>query len=401
MSLNMAGRPVQDAAALRFVTELMSVPGRSGQEGGIAGVVRETLAAAGVAESLMTSDSAHRKSPIGGEIGNLIVKLPGTVRGPRRLLMAHLDTVPLCVGSQPVRRGNRFVSKNPATGLGADDRAGVAVVLNAALTILQRQLPHPPLTLFFPVQEEVGLVGTRFANVSKLDRPALCFNWDGGDPVAVTVGATGASAIEITVYGKASHAGVHPEEGVSAAAIAAHAIADLDASGWHGLVRKEDAAGTSNIGIVSGGEATNVVMPELRLRAEARSHDPVFRERIVAEYEAAFRRAAERVRNAAGEAGSVEFRSEMRYESFRLPDDSPVVVAAAEAIRRTGQEPKPIVSNGGLDANWMTAHGLPTVTLGCGQHAIHTVNEWLDVGEFLAACHIAVDLATGGGSDAV
>lgn len=391
----MAGQVVRDAAALRLVAELMAVPGRSGQEATIASVVCEKLTAAGVAESQFTSDTAYCKSPIGGEAGNLIVKLPGTVRGPRRLLMAHLDTVPLCVGSQPVRRGERFVSKNPATGLGADNRAGVAVVLNAALAILERKLPHPPLTLFFPVQEEVGLVGARFANVSKLGRPALCFNWDGGNPAAMTVSATGASAIEITVHGKASHAGVHPEEGISAAAIAAHAIADLDANGWHGLVRKGDASGTSNIGVLSGGEATNVVMPELRLRAEARSHDPAFRGRIVTEFEAVFRRAAERVRNAAGESGSVEFRSEMRYESFRLPDESPVVVVAVDAIRRAGHEPKLVISNGGLDANWMTAHGLPTVTLGCGQHAIHTVNEWLDVGEFLAACRIAVDLATG------
>lgn len=384
-----------DAGALRLVTELMSVPGRSGHEGRVAAAVRGRLRSAGVPDSVISIDSAHRKSPIGGETGNLIVKLPGTVRGPRRLLMAHLDTVPLCVGSRPVRRGEKILSKDPATGLGGDNRAGVAVVLNAAAVILSKRLPYPPLTLFFPVQEEIGLVGARFANVAKLGRPALCFNWDGGDPASVTVGATGATAMEIVVRGKASHAGVHPEDGISAAAIAAHAIADLDRNGWHGLVRKGDAAGTSNIGVLSGGEATNVVLPELRIRAEARSHDPIFRERIVGEFDAAFRRAAGAVRNAAGEAGFVEFRPEVKYDSFRLADDAPVAAAAADAVRRTGREPRLVVGNGGLDANWMTAHGLPTVTLGCGQHDIHTVNESLDVEEFLTACRIALDLATG------
>jgi len=386
----------RDAAALRLVTEIMAIPGRSGEEGRVAGAVRAALREAGVPDSAVTSDSAHQKSPIRGETGNLIVKLPGTIRGPRRLLMAHLDTVPLCVGSDPIRRGNKIVSREPATGLGGDNRAGVAVVVYAAVTALTENAPVPPLTLFFPVQEEIGLVGTRFANVSKLGRPALCFNWDGGDPAAVIVGATGATAMDVVVRGKASHAGVHPEEGVSAAAIAAYAIADLDHNGWHGLVRKGGAAGTSNVGAVTGGEATNVVLPELRIRAEARSHDPAFRARIVSEFEAAFRRAADRVRNAAGEPGSIEFHPEAKYESFRLSEDEPVVVAAAEAVRKSAREPRFVIGNGGLDANWMTAHGLPTVTLGCGQHDIHTVKESLDVDEFLTACRIALDLATAG-----
>jgi tripeptide aminopeptidase len=384
-----------DRQSLRLVTELIAIPGRSGHEAQVAEFVSQALRQAGVASSSITHDTAHRKSPIGGECGNLIVKLSGTVRKPRRLLMAHLDTVPLCVGSRPKLDGGMIRPKDASTGLGGDNRAGVAVVLSTALALLDRGLPHPPLTLFFPVQEEIGLVGARFANVSKLGRPALCFNWDGGDPRRVIHGATGAYAIEIVIRGIASHAGVHPEDGVSAAVIASKAIADLDRSGWHGLVKQGDRDGTSNIGVVEGGEATNVVMPLLRLRAEARSHDPEFRSRIVSEFQTAFERAARETRNARGETGSVEFQSELRYESFRLEKNSDVVQTAAAAVRRAGLTPDFVVGNGGLDANWMTAHGLPTVTLGCGQHDIHTVKEWLDVNEFLTACGIALDLAAG------
>jgi tripeptide aminopeptidase len=379
---------------VELVTELMAIPGASGHEGAVADRVRQTLSRAGVPDVAMSTDAAHRKSPIGGECGNLVVKLPGSIRAPRRLLMAHLDTVPLCVGSRPLRKNGQIVSRSDSTGLGADNRGGVAVVLHAALTILQERLPHPPLTLFFPVQEEIGLVGTRYATVSKLGRPSLCFNWDGGDPAAVTVGATGATAMEIEIRGIASHAGVHPESGVSAAVIAARAIAELDRNGWHGKVARPDGDGTSNCGIVTGGDALNVVMPLLRVHAEARSHDPQFRRRIVSEFEAAFRRAAEDVSNDRGERGSVVFRSEMKYESFRIADDSSVVAVAADAVRNVGREPRHVVSNGGLDANWMTAHGLPTVTLGCGQHDIHTVNESLDVDEYLSACRIGLALAT-------
>ena len=379
---------------VRLVTELMAVPGRSGSEGAVAARIAEILKAAGAPARSISIDAAHRKSPIGGESGNLIVKLPGTVRSPRRLLMAHLDTVPLCVGAKPVRRGSRIVSKDPATGLGGDNRAGVATVLHAAITILRKKLPHPPLTLFFPVQEEIGLVGARHADVRKLGNPAFCFNWDGGDPSVLTIGATGAVSMEISVRGIASHAGVHPEHGVSAAAIAARAINALDRNGWHGLVSRDGATGTSNIGVLSGGEATNVVMPELRVRAEARSHDPAFRKRIVSEFESAFQSAATDLRNVAGQTGSVQFQADQKYESFCLPEDVPVVSAAVEAVRRAGRDPRFLIGNGGLDANWMTAHGLPTVTLGCGQHDIHTVGEWLDVDEFGTACRIALYLAT-------
>lgn len=381
--------------SLDLVTELMAVPGRSGEEGRIADRVQRALSKAGVPKSAISMDSVQRKSPIGGECGNLIVKLPGTVRAPRRLLMAHLDTVPLCIGSQPTRRAGRIVSKDPATGLGADNRAGVAVVLQSALTILEEELPHPPLTLFFPVQEEVGLVGARFVNVAKLGRPVLCFNWDGGDPAAITIGAIGATAMTIIVRGIASHAGVHPENGVSAAVVAGRAIAELDRNGWHGKIGFKSGEGTSNFGTMAGGDATNVVMSSLTIQAEARSHDPRFRDAIVAEFEAAFRLAAQEVQNVRGECGTIEFRAEVKYDSFRLPDDAPAVVAASAAVRRAGGQPRCVVGNGGLDANWMHAHGMTTVTLGCGQHEIHTVAESLDVEEFLTACQIGLDLATG------
>lgn len=150
--------PIDAPAALRLVSEMMAVPGRSGQERKMHTAVRARLKSLGVSSSAIVEDAAQKRSPIGGECGNLIVKLPGTARGPRRLLMAHLDTVPICVGSRPVRKGDLIVSKDPKTALGADDRAGVSVLLTALTEIRRRKLPHPPLTFVWPVQEEVGLL---------------------------------------------------------------------------------------------------------------------------------------------------------------------------------------------------------------------------------------------------
>ena len=280
---------IDERATLDLVMQLMAIPGKSGQEGGVARFVTKKLREAGLPASAIRHDNAHTKTPLAGEVGNLIVQLPGTVRAGRRLLMAHMDTVPICVGSQPTRKGNFVRSANPATGLGADDRSGVAVVLNTALTILKNKLPHPPLTFFWAIQEEVGLHGARQVQQSLLGKPRLAFNWDGGAADKLTIGATGGYRMDIGIDGLAAHAGAAPEHGISAIAIASLAIADLVREGWHGLVVKGNHSGTSNVGFIHGGEATNVVTDRVDLKAEARSHDPAFRQKIVDAIEAAFR----------------------------------------------------------------------------------------------------------------
>lgn len=381
--------------AVDLVTEMIAVPGKSGQEQRIAEFIVGRLLAAGIEQSAVQFDTANKKSPYGGDIGNLIVKLPGSMRGPRRLLMGHIDTVPLCVGAKPIRNGELIRSADAKTALGGDNRAGAAVVLNTVLTLLKHDLPHPPLTLLWPVQEEVGLVGARFVNTSRLGNPKLCFNWDGGAPNVAVIGATGADHLEIVVHGIASHAGAHPEDGVSAIAVAAAAIAELEEQGWHGGIKKGRREGTANIGFVQGGEATNVVTDRVHLKAECRSHDSKFRARIVEAYRKAFAKSARQHKNAQGKRAEIEFSAEMKYESFRLSEQEPVVQSAMSAVGVAGLTPMMRIINGGLDANWLTAHGLPCVTLGCGQDGIHTVNETLHVPSFLDACRIALLLATG------
>jgi tripeptide aminopeptidase len=381
--------------AEELVMALLALPGGSCHEAEVLAFVRGKLLQAGVSESSLSCDQTHRRSPAGGEIGNLICKLPGTVAGGRRLLMAHLDTVPLCAGARPVRRGDLIVPADKNTALGADDRAGVAVVLATVLQIVAQDLPHPPLTLFWTVQEELGLYGARYASLGALGKPRLAFNFDGGSPEKVVVGATGGYRMAIQVEGVASHAGAAPEKGVSAIAIAALAVADLQKDGWHGRIVKQGHVGTSNVGVFHGGDATNVVTPRVEIRAEARSHEPAFRQKIVKTIERAFQRAARQVRNAQGVCGKVQIDGRLDYEAFALPWDDPSVLAAETAIRAGGGDPQRAISNGGLDANWISARGIPTVTLGCGQVNPHTPEERLDLAQFRQACRIALRLATG------
>jgi tripeptide aminopeptidase len=278
--------------------------------------------------------------------------------------------------------------------LGADNRAGCAVTLTTALEILRNKLPHPPLTFMWMVQEEVGLMGSHFASLALLGRPRLAFNWDGGPPEKLTVGATGAYRLMIDVKGRASHAGGAPEYGVSAITIAARAIAELEREGWLGQLCQNGRSGTSNIGVIQGGSATNVVTEQVVLRAEARSHDRRFRRQIVQAMARAFEKAAREVRNADGLHGKAKLTSRLDYEAFQLDPREPCVLVAEQAIRAVGAEPSRAIANGGLDANWMTARGIPTVTLGCGAQNVHTVSERLDLAMFRQACRIALRLST-------
>ena len=388
-------QPLPDKVATDLLMKLLAIPGASGREGKVVEFIKQQLLTAGASEKALHVDQAHRRISVDCEVGNLVLRLPGTMRAPRRMLSAHMDTVPICVGCKPVRRGNIVTSADANTGLGGDDRAGVTVLLTTALAILQNQLPHPPLTFLWTIHEEGGLHGARHVRQGMLGKPKLAFNFDGSDPNRLTIGATGGYRLNIEIRGIASHAGGHPEQGVSAIAIASLAITDLVENGWHGLIEKGKHRGTSNVGMIEGGVATNVVADLVRVRAEARSHEPKFRERITREIEKAFQRAVKRVRNRDGQTGKLTIEGQLDYEAFKISTSDSCVTTAAAAVESVGLPVDYTIANGGLDANWLTAHGFPTVSLGCGQHDIHTAGEWLNLNEFHQARQIAMRLATG------
>ncbi|GAA4467119.1 M20/M25/M40 family metallo-hydrolase [Novipirellula rosea] len=389
----------------RFL-ELAAIPGLSGDERAVAEYLVRVFKEAGVPDSQIQFDAAETRTNLKGNCGNLIVTLPGngigakSGSGPRTMLSAHMDTVPICVGSQPVVDGDQ-VRSSAATGLGADDRSGCAAILTAALERLKLgDEKFPPAVIGFFVQEEIGLHGARNLDVSLVGNVDRAFNFDGGAPEKVTIGAVGGERITIKVFGTPAHAGVAPQQGASAIVMASKAIADLDQRGWLGKIEKDGRSGTANVGVIQGGDATNVVTPLVTLRAEARSHDAEMRTRIVAEIRQAFQAAAESVSTESGVCGKIEFETQVDYEAFRLGEDHPSIQAANDAISKVGRTPYCDVANGGLDANWLYRHGVEAVTLGCGQRNIHTIDERLEIADYLDACRIATWLITEGAESA-
>lgn len=391
--------PLDVAAAEEHLMQFLSVEGVTGQEANIAAAVSDALRKIGVPASAIRFDDANTRIPLPTQTGNLIVDIPGTRPGPRLLFSTHLDTVPLCAGAKPRREGDRIVSDG-TTALGGDARTGVAVLVVVAETIIKHKLPHPPITLLFTVREESGLHGARELNPADLGGAAMCVNVDGQLASDLIVGAVGQENWEVEITGRASHAGVAPDKGISATLVGAIALTEAQRAGWFGKIVKPDGRGTSNVGIFGGkgnkpaGDATNVVTDYAFIKGEARSPEAAFATKIANGYKEAFAKAQAEVKTSDGDMAEVKFSHRASYPPFELGKDSPVVQRATKALGMLGIEPVYVFSNGGLDANWLDKHGVPTITIGAGQAEIHTIKEYVNLAEYEKGCRLAILMAT-------
>jgi tripeptide aminopeptidase len=391
--------PVDVQAAEDYLMKILAAESVTGQEAEVAAVVSELLKKVGVPAAAIRFDTVNQRIALPTQTGNLIVDLPGTRAGPRLLFSTHLDTVPLCAGAKPIKKGDRIVTDG-TTALGGDNGTGCAVLVALAETLIKHKLPHPPITLLFTVREESGLHGARELDPKDLGGAAMCFNVDSTHAAKLTVGAVGQTNWQVEIKGKAAHAGVAPEKGISSTLVASIALTEAHRGGWFGKVTKPEGVGSSNAGVFGGkdgkpaGDATNVVTDYARILGEARSLDASFAATIAKAFGSAFDKAKAEVKDVEGATAEVKFEAKTAYPPFKLEQDSPAVKCAMRAAESIGLKPFTELSNGGLDANWLVKHGVPTVTFGAGQAEIHTIKEYVDLPEFAQGCRMAVALAT-------
>jgi Citrate transporter/Peptidase dimerisation domain len=214
------------------------------------------------------------------------------------------------------------------------------------------------------------------------------------------VGAVGQENWDVEIFGKASHAGVAPEKGISATVVAATALTEAHRAGWFAKVVKPKGTGTSNPGIFGGkdgkaaGDATNVVTDYVYIKGEARSSDAKFAAAFAAAYGETFEKAGAMVKDAGGATAKVKFKAQAAHPPCNVTKDAAVVMHAKRSAELIGLKPTTLFSKGGLHANRFVKHGLPTVTIDSGQYGIHTVKEYVVVAEFINGCRLAVALAT-------
>lgn len=362
----------QERLIADFMT-LVSIGSHSREEANVAAYIK------GAVEELGYSvEEDQAGDVVGGNSGNLIVRVPGHADWPTVLLMAHMDTVAPGHGVRPIRHADRITSDG-RTILGADDKAGVAGLLHLLTMLHATGEDHPPLEVVFTICEEVGLLGAKALDRSSL-KAKYGFVFDSGGPLGsvVTHGPAQAKMMAI-VHGKAAHAGMAPEKGVSAIEVAAHAISEMK-------LGRIDERTTANIGQIKGGFATNIVCDAVELYAEARSLDD---DRLQAQ-QGHMTQVLEQTAKHYGVHADVEWTAS--YPAFALPEDSFLRSISANAIHRLGLTTTFVHSGGGSDANVISGKGVPVVNLAIGYQQIHTLEEWISLDDLTGAAQLMVEL---------
>jgi tripeptide aminopeptidase len=355
--------------------ELAALPSPPGEERPVADVVTRYLRDLG-----LTVEEDDAGAHVGSTMGNLFCRLEpsGNGGGTPLFFCAHLDTVPAEGPLQPVIEDG-FVRNAGGTILGADNKAAVAAMLAGARRVLAENRPHPGIELLFTPKEEVGLLGAAAFDQHRL-RARIGFVYDQAAPIGdVILGAPHSQALEVRFHGRAAHAGMYPEEGRSAIAAAARAIADL-------RLGRLDEETTANIGLIQGGSATNIVPEWCTLSAEARSHEERKLRDLVQEMVDAFAFAASL------EDCEVETQVSKSYRGYRFKRDDAVVRIAHAALERAGYSPRYGLSGGAADANVFNERGLACLNLANGMQDIHTPDERIRVEDLEAMVGVTLAL---------
>ncbi|MBT3393087.1 MAG: M20/M25/M40 family metallo-hydrolase [Elusimicrobiaceae bacterium] len=316
--------------------------------------------------------------------GNVIAKFPGTVKSKPMLLSCHLDTVVPGKGIKPTVKKDRIVADG-TTILGADCKGGIAIIMEILLMLKENKgLKYPPLEILLTIAEEAGMYGAK--NLNKKDIQATeGMILDSTYCDTVSIKAPSSFEFDIKITGVAAHAGVCPENGISAIEVAAKAIGMMNL----GRIDKET---TSNIGVINGGKAINIVTPELMIKGEARSHNAAKLKKQAKHMEDCFKKAV--VQSAKKVDGKkiiakLDFKKDMKYPDMKIPATANIVKTIVKSGKQVGITVKPYTGGGGCDGNVLSHKGILTPNLGFGEMNAHTVKAYLDFKHWYGATKIA------------
>ena len=341
--------------------ELVQVDSESGAERKLADLLKEKLNVLGLQ---VFEDEAGSYVEVGQRTGNIIATLPANGgQGPLLLFSAHMDTVKPGQGVKPVRQ-NGVITSSGDTILGSDDKAGIAAILESLRVLQEQNILHGGLQVVFTVGEEIGLMGAKGLDYSRL-QAKIGFVLDSGGPTGeIIIKAPTQYSFKATIKGKAAHAGIAPEQGINAIVVASQGIAGMK-------VGRIDEETTSNIGLISGGVATNIVPEKVAIQGEARSISPSKAKAQIDHMMEELRRAAERV----GAKAEIEVVNE--YDPINLAPDALPVRIAVKAAEQIGLKPFLGQTGGGSDANIFNGQGIACANLGTGMSKVHTTEEFI------------------------
>lgn len=321
---------------------------------------------------------------IGGNVGNVIACFPGTLAGESVLLSAHMDTVVPGRGIKPVQDGKR-IRTDGTTILGGDDKSGISIIMEVMRILKEKNIPHPPVEVVFTVCEEDGLVGAKHLDPDGLkSRNGLVLDSCSADSLYIRGPA--ADRVTFTVHGLSSHAGISPEEGISAIRVASEGIAKMK-------LGRVDSETTANIGLIEGGKAVNIIPDRVVVKGEARSLVEAKLDKQSAHMAECLREAAKKhsvIRDGQEIRACVEEKIVRDYPKMSLGKDAPVVSWVEAAAKALDVSVSCRDTGGGCDANVFNGFGMNIANLGTGMREIHTVNEYLILSEFYQTADVVL-----------
>lgn len=357
---------------------LVQIDSPSKEEGAIAQYLRKTFESMDVE---VMEDRAGQS--IGSESGNLIARIPGTRKSVLPLMFnAHLDTVEPGKGIKVIQEKGTFKSDGQ-TILGADDKSGIAILIEALRVLQEDKIAHCPLEFVFTICEEIGLWGAKSLDYSLL-KAQVGYALDTSSTTSIMNRAPEANSLYAKIKGLAAHAGLEPERGINAIQIAGEALANMQ-------LGRIDSETTANIGLVHGGKARNIIPDYVELEGEVRSHS---REKLANHTEhirGCFERAVsayKEKRKLQGNLPAWDMEVVKEYPLMEVPGSHPVVILAQEAGKGLGRQLTPEKSGGGSDANIFNAHGITTVILGTGMQSVHTTNEYIRIEDMVRTAEL-------------
>ena len=318
--------------------------------------------------------------------GNLTANFKGTIKSAPFILGGHLDTVRPCKGVKPVIKNGKVYSDGK-TILGADDRAGLAIIFEILRTLKENKVKHPPLDIIFTLCEEGGMYGSKYLD-TKIIKGKEGILLDSESNEELVVNAPKAILFNVTIKGVASHAGVAPEKGISAIEVAAKAISMMK-------LGRIDPMTIANIGVVQGGQSTNVVMPELTIRGEARSRTKGHLEKELKHIEECFKKAAKMfVKKVDGKTIKPEiiWSTELKYPLLNIEPKSDLITLIKNCGKKLGLNIQTATCGGGFDANILAGKGLSMPIIGIGYDNEHTTREYLDIETFFKTADLVLDI---------
>lgn len=358
-----------DKRLLEIFLKLVTIDGKSAKERNIADYITSFLR--GLNLSPIEDSTAQIAN---GNTGNILCPIGD---GGNFILLSHMDTARPTINLKPQVHKDRITSDG-TTILGADNRAGIACLLYSVEKIITEKIPVKDFTLVFTMQEETTLNGSRYLELNGRYKMGFVFD-SHSEPGNFICESAGSIGFTEKVFGKAAHSGLAPEQGIDAIKIAAVAISKIK-------LGKIDDETTANIGIIKGGEATNVVPSLTYIEGEVRSMNPAKINLKIEEIKNQFEKAAKLF------GGESEFNSYWNFHPYKVHPDSETYRTIEQAILNAGLVPTPITSKGGSDANSINAKGIPCVNLGIGAENPHSNDEFILFDSLERTSKIAMEL---------